>query len=688
MGARGVAMTSAGASAHVGSERPLAEPDYYDTTPKYNVDLAPHKAVIRRLSVLSTAGYTLLPDRSWPGMPTARVDLIVVGPSGVFIIDVASWNDVQLRAGNLFSGQRDVTDELLTIAEFAYQSEQVFTAVGLAPGEVHAVAVLSERRGFKAAVGPVQVVGEHDILQHIARGGKRLTGPQVAAVLAAALAHFPALAESAPGAASATDPMLSYQAGQFDISSFDDVNSAIMAGTATAPTEDWMSFLHPDQARLVRRSFDGPSRIRGAAGTGKTIVALHRAAYLARATSGRVLVATNSKALPAVLTGLLRRMSPETAGRVDFGGVQAFAVRLVRERGIRCSLDPKATDTAFSSAWRDVGLSGSLALIDQSARYWQDEIDYVIKGRGIRTFETYAELARTGRRQPLGIEHRRAVWELYVAYEQRLRAAGIHDVNDVIALAEASLIAQPLDTYRAVIVDEAQDLSCSAIRMLHRLVGNSPDGLTLVSDGRQTIYPGGYSLTEAGVGLAGRGVVMMTNYRNTAEILALANSTIAGLEATDIEGPDESDAAPIAVRGGPAPIVIAFAERHEHDAALVAHLDELTYSNGHALTDIAILTLDRFTLAPVMMALSSAGIPTIDLDTYDGSPVNAIKVGTVKNAKGLQFGHVIIAGVKESLVSATVPAEASAFEKYELQRRELYVAITRARDGLWVGIVR
>jgi superfamily I DNA/RNA helicase len=208
------------------------------------------------------------------------------------------------------------------------------------------------------------------------------------------------------------------------------------------------------------------------------------------------------------------------------------------------------------------------------------------------------------------------------------------------------------------------------IRMLHQLVGNEPDGLTLIGDGRQTVYPGGYTLAEVGISLVGRGVVMTTNYRNTAEILDLASTMVAGDDVTDIEGPDHTDAAPLVARTGAAPVVKSFTSGKSHDADLVA-----------------VLVLDRYALAPVSLALSAAKIATVDLDSYDGSIVNAVKVGTIKRAKGLEFKQVLLAGVKEPLLNGPTPTDAASLERYELQRRELYVGMTRARDGLWVGVV-
>src|SRR5665648_343356 len=229
-----------------------------------------------------------------------------------------------------------------------------------------------------------------------------------------------------------------------------------------------MSFLHPSQAKLVRRSFNGPSRIRGPAGTGKTVVGLHRAAYLARTRPGRVLVATFVKTLPDVLRHMLTRMAPDVVDRVEFTGVHRFALRLLQDRGVTMHLDHARADAAFDRAWEKVGLTSRLGASSRKGDYWRDEIAYVIKGRGITQFEQYADLARTGRGYPLTTDQRRAVWDLYTAYDAELRAAGVDDFADVVLRAEAELRRQPLDQpYTAVIVDEAQDLTCAMARLLY-----------------------------------------------------------------------------------------------------------------------------------------------------------------------------------------------------------------------------
>jgi superfamily I DNA/RNA helicase len=190
---------------------------------------------------------------------------------------------------------------------------------------------------------------------------------------------------------------------------------------------------------------------------------------------------------------------------------------LATARGVTVRLHPQQADEVFGAVWEQLPTSSPLKTSSAEAGYWREEIDYVLKGRGITRWEAYAVLDRTGRRRRMSLDQRRAMWDLYAAYNAELRYRGVHDYADVVLLAEAELRRRPLEEpYAAVIVDEAQDLSCAMIRMLHALVGDAPDGLTLIGDGQQSIYPGGYTLAEAGISLAGRGVVMDVNYRNTA----------------------------------------------------------------------------------------------------------------------------------------------------------------------------
>src|SRR5690606_10505048 len=418
-------------------------------------------------------------------------------------------------------------------------------------------------------------VGDADIARHIARRGQRLTPAMVEKVLKAVLDFFPHVSAPAPVALTIPEPVLESRPVELDIAelpSADEIQAQLLEALLAPPIEEWMAFLHPDQAKLVRRSFSGPARIRGAAGTGKTVVGLHRAAYLARSRPGKVLVTTYVRTLPVVLGNLLKRMAPEVAGRVQCVGVPSLATRILGERGVLVRLDGRKATELFNAAW--VEAAPRLSPIEPERDYWKEEVESVIKGRGFTRFEQYADCARVGRRRALGVDQRRAAWDLFVDYEARLRAARVHDFADLVLLAEQELARRPVGGDRAVVVDEAQARSGAMVRMLWSIGGDGVDAFTLIGDGQQTIYPGGHTLAEAGLSVAGRGVILDTNYRNTAEILEAAATIVASDQYTDIEDAAvlRYEASRPVARRGERPIRAAFATRAEHDAALVSHV--------------------------------------------------------------------------------------------------------------------
>lgn len=660
---------------------------------RYGIAAVTEKRTMQALAPLAAIGVTFLADRKWPGSRHAQVDLVAIGPQGVFIVDTKAWKDVSIRDERIFRGDEDATESLMALADLADVVEEDMAAIGLAPGEVHAVAVLAGHAKLNHRIGPVDVVGEKDIARYIAGRGTRLTPSQVDAVLDRALKLFPVLTAAPEPQPTVPEPVLApppepeYEDTLLDAS---DVEAAILDGILAQPIEEWMSFLHPDQAKLVRRSFNGPSRIRGAAGTGKTVVGLHRAAYLARTRPGRVLVTTFVRTLPDVLSSHLRRMAPDVADRVDFMGMHQFALDVLRGRGVTVVVNKRAADAAFRTAWKRVPKDSPLRAKGLGDSYWKDEIAHVIKGRGLTDFRVYADLVRTGRGHVLGAVQRRAVWGLYEDYTRELRSAKVNDFADVILLAEAELRRQPLEHgYAAVIVDEAQDLSCAMVRMLHLIVGDAPDGMTLIGDGQQSVYPGGYTLAEAGISVANRGVVLDINYRNTREVLEFAHTVIAGSEYADIEGEIARGERPAQTpRSGPAPSVVECVTKAELDRLVVRHVEHVQTGVSTEWGDIGVLAYSGYTANRIADALTGAGIPVVKLDKYDGSRVDAVKVGTIKRAKGLEFKQVVVADVDRSLLAgAAPPEEEAAQERWELDRRELYVGMTRARDGLWVGVL-
>jgi hypothetical protein len=646
------------------------------------------------LEVLESRGYIVLADRRWPKSRRTQVDFIVAGPEGVFIVDAKAWRDVTVAGGAVFRDQADVTDDFASIADLADSTRTALADIELAPGEVHALAVFTNKRTFKPTdLYGVTLLSEADVVTRISRAGARLSPDRLGAVVDALDALFPIYKTDTPFEfdLSFVEPVmpedlpdLAPEVAEVDRLTAEEIESALVEGVLALPIEDWMAFLHPTQAKLVNRSFSGPSRIRGAAGTGKTVVGLHRAAYLARSNQGKVLVTAFVRTLPAVLESLLERLAPDASDRVEFRGVYSFALGVLKDRGVHVNLEPEEAGRLFDVTWSQYG--ADLTALDPSGDYWREEINAVIKGRGIRTIDQYSALARTGRRRRLTAEQRRHVWRFYVAYEKARIAAQIYDFPDVILHAAASLRTKPLEGYSAVIIDEAQDLTCMMVRMLHSLVGNRPDGLNLIGDGQQTIYPGGFTLGEANVSIAGRGVVMTTNYRNTFEIVEFAASLVTGDQFVDIEGAlSQADATGEILRHGPAPQITRFDSTTLHDQSLVKHVLAVR-ATGTGYGDVGVLALANWQAAHMVKALNTAGIPTIELTKYDGRSIDAVKVGTVHRAKGLEFKQVLMARTPRALLDPAPSGENATSERRELDRRALYVAMTRARDGLWVGV--
>lgn len=642
------------------------------------------------LAHLEPSGYQLLTDRRLPGTKRGRVDSVLTGPGGAFVVETKDWRDVSMRHGRVFRGDEDVTDDLKRLAELGEAWDKELADLGIAPGEVHVIIALTAHRGVNALVRGVRILGVADLAGFIGGRGRRLPDAAVAAIGRRAAEFMPALDPAdVPLASASHDPST-------DLPSGDEIQDAVSRSLIDASVEDWMVYLDPRQANLVRRSFNGPARFRGPAGTGKTVLGLHRAAQLARTRPGKVLVTTYVRTLPLVLRSMLERMAPDVVDRVDFRGVHEFAAQVLADRGVQYRLDADAARAAFEEAWAAHGDGHPHLPQRLPLDYWAEEIDHVIKGRGIGSLDDYLDLARPGRKHHLHAEQRRALWKVYEAYQRALAERRVIDHADEILLAERELARHPLEPgYASVIVEEAQDLSAAMIRMLYSLVGTERDGFTLIGDGQQSIYPGGFTLAEVGISLSGRGAVMSTNYRNTREIADFAAKAAADTQYDDIEYGVQAAQIPEEIeRTGAEPTLLRFSGTAMHDTHLVQHLREVFAGSDVTMGEVAVIGAKRATVTRLLQRLQREGINAVNLQEYHGMPIDAVKVGTIKRAKGLEFRHVVVADVEGALL-APLPADVvasdevehgAARERWERARRELFVAFTRAREGLWVGV--
>jgi AAA domain/UvrD-like helicase C-terminal domain len=467
-----------------------------------------------------------------------------------------------------------------------------------------------------------------------------------------------------------------------------------LAEVLTKPIEDWMVFLHPDQARLSERAFSGPARIRGAAGTGKTVVGLHRAQYLARTSDGPILFTTFIRTLPPVLENLFRRLAPSQASKVEFRGLHSWAARFLNRRRIPFTIDTSRIDAAFDGAWRVACASEPLLNSTGLPKsYFREEIDWVIKGRELNSLDEYLSIARTGRGTPFSNSVRRAVWRLAEEYAAGLAWQRVIDFNDLLLLALENVRDEPIHpSYKSVIVDESQDLTEVGIRLIYELGGrDQPNGVLLLGDGQQSVYPGGYSLNSLGIQVKGRSAILLTNYRNTQEILSTAMNVVGDRPYDDND--DElvtGDRGVKVLRSGPPPAVAEFRDVSEHDSALFKELREAIQRPGVDLGDVAVLVPDNHLARRYLQQLEAHGIPALSLENYDGTHSQAVRVGTYRRSKGLEFKIVLMPCLGEGSLGERQrdgEDDSTFSERIDLIRRQLFVAMTRARDILWMGTV-
>jgi superfamily I DNA/RNA helicase len=449
--------------------------------------------------------------------------------------------------------------------------------------------------------------------------------------------------------------------------------------------------LHPSQRAIVRAEYSGPARVRGGPGTGKTVVALHRARRLARAAEGeqRVLLTTFLRTLPKVWAGLMGTMDPSALERLDVVNVDALAMRIVREA--------TGQNVAIVDADKRRSIAKTLldrhelkALLAGNESLLLEEFDAFLSGRGTTDPESYFALRRRGGGIPLSRADRERVWAAYQDYLRQLERLRRSDYA-LLRMRALELVREGRgERYVGVVIDEAQDITEVGIQLLYALDGSPGHrSFMVVGDGQQSIYPGGFSLRSLGIDVRGRARVLTSNWRNTWSVWTAAKAVMDGEAFDDLEEdvglrPTGEEPEPLTI-GEPAELHLLRSPGEELEL-LAARVDERIRA-GTDPGDIAVLVDVNRKGDDVMRSLSAAGIEPRPLDRYAGEHTDGVLVGTFKRAKGLEFKEVFIPGLARAEWPSRwfVPpelAEDQRAERIALQRRTLFVGMTRARDRL------
>ena len=462
------------------------------------------------------------------------------------------------------------------------------------------------------------------------------------------------------------------------------------------PFAAWRIFLHPAQRKIAYAPrYAGPAQVSGSAGTGKTVTALHRAAYLANRAKGQLSV--NESAATVLLTTFTRNLADalqtqfellvddEDARRqVEIRTVDSLAHQVVRlARGSKPAIvEERELDDLWTAAATEAGLHYAPTFLN---REWEQ----VILAQDLAGEEEYLTASRAGQGTPLGKAQRRQVWALTKQVEARLRALGRDTFTQLANEAARALRDGAVQLpYRHVIIDEAQDLHPAQWRLLRAAVPAGPDDMFIVGDAHQRIYDNHVSLARVGINVRGRSKRLTINYRTTQEILALAVPALGKASLTGLD--DETDTltgyrSPL---HGRRPKLVAARNREAEYDALVRHV-KAWLEEGIEPHAIGVAARSNWMVRGAIAALNGAGLPTVSLVAK--TSMDAVRVGTMHSMKGLEFQAVAVIGVADGIVPApaalTDAAEDPVAYAQDLQceRCLLFVALTRARDHLYIS---
>jgi mRNA-degrading endonuclease RelE of RelBE toxin-antitoxin system len=452
------------------------------------------------------------------------------------------------------------------------------------------------------------------------------------------------------------------------------------------PWEKWAVFLHPEQRALVERGFSGPARVSGSAGTGKTVVALHRAVHLARAAQGgKVLLTTFSTTLANALKAKLNHLAgnePAVVRRIVVDGIHDLALRFYAERYGAPSLANAEVVEAMIARAAQAG--GSTRFAD---RFLLNEWTDVVDAWDLQSWEDYRDVARLGRKTRIGGKQREQLWEIFKSLRAKLAAKGLVTWPGVFSRLAADLPGSGARPFDFIVADEAQDLGVPEMRFLATLAGKRPDGLFLAGDLGQRIFQTPFSWKALGVDVRGRSHALRINYRTSHQIRAQADRLLPQSIA-DVDGLVESRRGTISVFDGPAPDVKIAASGEEEIRSVAAWIGE-RIREGYRPEEIGVFVRADAQIDRARHAANVAKVACAVLADNVVTTPGKVSISTMHLAKGLEFRGIAVMACDDGVLPLqerieAVFDESDLEEVYNTERHLLYVACTRARDRLLI----
>lgn len=452
-----------------------------------------------------------------------------------------------------------------------------------------------------------------------------------------------------------------------------------------APLEQWRVFLHPMQRKLAEGKKNGAVRVLGGAGTGKTVVAMHRAKWLANNLSGekKILFTTFTRNLALDIKENLSTIClPKTMERIEVVNLDSWVSQFLRKRNYDYRIiydnDNEFWKRALDLAPDELGLPDA---------FYREEWMKVVQPQSIENVDQYKRASRLGRGTRLNRADRVKIWVVFSEYRNLLTANRKKEVDDAYRDA-ASLIAQessPLP-YSAVIVDESQDMGTQAFRLIRSIVPEGENDIFVVGDGHQRIYGRNkVVLSRCGINIRGRARKLRVNYRTTDEIRRWAVNLLEGFSVDDLDGGNDDNKAYKSLTHGEVPILESFDDAGQQ-AEFVRKLIQQRQQDGRQLSEICIVARTKRELEKVTRELGSSDISFFHLsrDASDQQKPDFVRLGTMHRVKGLEFDEVVLVSLNKGIVplDKALHGKGDIVEKRQADLEEralLYVAITRAK---------
>jgi superfamily I DNA/RNA helicase/mRNA-degrading endonuclease RelE of RelBE toxin-antitoxin system len=460
------------------------------------------------------------------------------------------------------------------------------------------------------------------------------------------------------------------------------------------PWDRWTIFLHPDQRELVERNYAGPARVSGSAGTGKTIVALHRAAHLARTNpDARVLLTTFSDTLANALRGKLRRLlgdEPRLGERIDVHSLNAIGLRLYK-----ANVAPHAGPAMIAAreVVRELIQEAASAVSGHkfSLRFLLTEWEQVVDAWQLESWEAYHDAPRLGRRTRLPEARRKVLWSIFERVRAGLQARKLITYaalfTSLAAAIARSAATRGKPIFDFAVVDEAQDIGIAHARFLAALGGDRSNALFFAGDLGQRIFQQPFSWKALGIDVRGRSRTLRVNYRTSHQIRTQADRLL-GPEVTDVDGNRDERGDTVSVFNGPVPAVRSFGSEADEIKAVGEWIAGQAKA-GMAPHEFGVFVRADAQLDRARAAVKASGLAFKILDDRVDTESRHVSVSTMHLAKGLEFRAVAVMACDDEVIPLqerieSVGDSADLQEVYDTERHLLYVACTRARDQLLV----